>query len=154
MISVKSTRFVTAVTSMEPASWHYASEVLSASTDWAGPLKIGPALFLRVNPASALLGAVTDQRVRKSGRRGGAERWARLFLAHGALARQFAGATDSLGFCAGPLFRRLLVGPAHLHFAPHALALHFLFQRAKSLIDIVVSNENLYQLEPHVLILA
>ncbi len=34
----------------------------------------------------------------------------------------------------------------HLHFAEDALALHFLFQRLEGLVDIVLSDDDLYQI--------
>jgi hypothetical protein len=34
--------------------------------------------------------------------------------------------------------------PAHLHFAEDALALHFLLERAKRLVNIVVADEYLH----------
>ena len=34
---------------------------------------------------------------------------------------------------------------AQLHFAEHALALHFFLECAERLIDVVVANKNLYQ---------
>jgi hypothetical protein len=33
---------------------------------------------------------------------------------------------------------------AQLHFAENTFALHFLFQRLESLVDIIVANENLH----------
>ncbi len=36
---------------------------------------------------------------------------------------------------------------AHLHFPEDAFALHFFLQRFQRLIDVVVTNENLYQAE-------
>ena len=33
----------------------------------------------------------------------------------------------------------------HLHLAEDALALHFLFQRLESLVDIIFSDDDLYQ---------
>ena len=35
---------------------------------------------------------------------------------------------------------------AHLHFAEDTLALHFLFQRLEGLVDIVLSDDDLYQI--------
>jgi len=40
------------------------------------------------------------------------------------------------------LFRRLLIKPTSLHFPEDAFALHFLLQDSKSLVDVVVSDED------------
>ncbi len=66
-------------------------------------------------------------------------------FALGALAGQLAGAAHGLGLFAGLLLRWLLVVTAQLHFAEDAFALHFFLQRAKSLINIVVTDENLHR---------
>jgi hypothetical protein len=50
---------------------------------------------------------------------------------------------NRLGLLSRALFRRLFKSPACLHFPKNAFALHLLFQYAKSLFDIVVSDENL-----------
>lgn len=44
---------------------------------------------------------------------------------------------------AGLALGRLFIGPALLHLAENALALHALLQNLESLLDIVVSDENL-----------
>ena len=61
-----------------------------------------------------------------------------------ALACQLANAAYGFGFLAGALLRRLLIEIAHLHFAENAFALHFLFQRTKRLINIVVADKYLH----------
>ena len=35
--------------------------------------------------------------------------------------------------------------PTHLHFAENAFTLHFLLQRLQRLVDIVLSDDDLYQ---------
>jgi len=65
-------------------------------------------------------------------------------LALGALARELAGAANRLRLFPCFLFRGLFVVAAKLHLAEDALALHFLFQRLESLVDIVVADENLH----------
>jgi hypothetical protein len=60
-----------------------------------------------------------------------------------ALAQQLAGAADGFGAFARPLLRWLLVIAPQLHLAENALALHLLLERAQSLVDIVVADENL-----------
>jgi len=44
---------------------------------------------------------------------------------------------------AGAALRRLFVGSPKPHFTEDSLALHFLFQRAQGLIDIIIADENL-----------
>src|SRR5437868_14906527 len=61
----------------------------------------------------------------------------------GALALQLAGAADRGGPLARALLGRLLVMPAQLHLAIHALALQLLLERAQRLVDIVVANDDL-----------
>ena len=68
-------------------------------------------------------------------------------LALGALAGQLAGATDGFGLLTGALFRGLLEVHVALHFTEAALALHLLLQGFERLVDVVVANENLYQVE-------
>jgi hypothetical protein len=68
-------------------------------------------------------------------------------LALSALASQLAGATDGLGLLAGALLRRLLVVHVALHFAEAAFALHLLLEGFERLIDVIIANENLYQVE-------
>ena len=60
------------------------------------------------------------------------------------LAFQLAGTADSLGLFTGAAFRRLFIRPAHFHFPENTFALHFLFQRAKRLIYVVISNTNFH----------
>lgn len=59
------------------------------------------------------------------------------------LPRELARAADRLGLLAISLLGRLFIGSPLLHLAENALTLHFLFQDAESLIDIVVTNEYL-----------
>jgi hypothetical protein len=66
-------------------------------------------------------------------------------FALGALAGKLAGAPDGFRFLAGLLLRWLLIVTTQLHFAEDALALHFFLQRAKGLINVVVTDENLHR---------
>ncbi|MBB4303517.1 hypothetical protein GGD81_002560 [Rhodobium orientis] len=59
------------------------------------------------------------------------------------LARCLAAAPDRLGLFARTLLGRLFIGATGLHFAEKALTLHLLFQDAKGLVDVVVSDEDL-----------
>src|SRR5271166_5710863 len=59
------------------------------------------------------------------------------------LAGELPRATDSLSFLARPLFGRLLVMSAKLHFAEDSLPLHLLLKGLQGLINIVVANEYL-----------
>ena len=54
-----------------------------------------------------------------------------------------SGRGGSLRTFPGSSARTAFVGLALLHFAKHAFALHFLFQDAECLVDVVVANENL-----------
>ena len=60
---------------------------------------------------------------------------------------QFAGAADGLGLLAGALLRGLLGVHVALHFTEAAFALHLLLQSLERLIDVIIANENLYQVE-------
>lgn len=51
---------------------------------------------------------------------------------------------DGGGMLARTLLGRLLVVPTKLHLAINALALEFLFQRSKRLVDVVVPNNDLH----------
>lgn len=66
-------------------------------------------------------------------------------------ARQLTGAANGLGLLAGSLLGGLLVVVPQLHLAKDALALHLLFERAQSLIDIVVTDVDLQTVSPVVL---
>jgi hypothetical protein len=66
-------------------------------------------------------------------------------IALGALALQLASATDCGGTLTGTLLRRLLVMTAQLHLAIDALTLQLLLECAKSLIDIVITNDDLHK---------
>lgn len=59
------------------------------------------------------------------------------------LPSKLAGSTHSLRFFAGLFFRWLFVRTSSLHFSEDALALHFLFQNAKRLIDVVIADKYL-----------
>jgi len=65
-------------------------------------------------------------------------------FALGALASQFAGSADGLcalaGFFLGRLFKRL----TRFHFPEQAFALHLLLQRAQSLLNVVIADDDLY----------
>ena len=69
-------------------------------------------------------------------------------FALGMLARQFAGAANGFSLFAGTLFRRLFIKVPQLHFTEDALTLQLLFQSAESLINIVVTNDDLHGLFP------
>jgi hypothetical protein len=60
------------------------------------------------------------------------------------LAGQFPRPAHGFRFLAGSFFGGLFVMTAELHLAENTLALHFLFERFESLIDIIVANENLH----------
>ena len=47
---------------------------------------------------------------------------------------------NRLGFFPRFTLRRLFVGTAQLHLTEDALALHFLFERFESLIDVIVAD--------------
>ena len=78
-----------------------------------------------------------------AGRRARGSREAAFAL--GALAGELAGAANCFRLLAGLLLGWLLVVTAQLHFAEDAFALHLLLQRAKRLINIVVTDENLHR---------
>ncbi len=65
-------------------------------------------------------------------------------LALHALAHELTIPPFGFGFFPRPAFRRFFEITAKLHFAKNALPLHFLFQRAKGLIDIIVAYDYLY----------
>src|SRR5579871_6126662 len=58
-------------------------------------------------------------------------------------ARSFPGAPHRFTFFPRRLCGGLFIESALLHFAKHAFALHLLLQHAKSLVDIVVADEDL-----------
>src|ERR1043165_3829 len=64
-------------------------------------------------------------------------------LADRLLARQLPAAADRFGLFPVLPLGWLFVGLALLHLAKHAFALHFLFQDAERLADVVVANQNL-----------
>jgi len=61
-------------------------------------------------------------------------------LALGSFSQQLALTTTSFAFFTSPLFRRFFIEIAQFHFTKDAFALHFLFQGAERLIDIIVSD--------------
>jgi len=61
------------------------------------------------------------------------------------LAFKLAGAANGGRFFTGALFRRLFIVATQLHFAIDTFTLQLLFQRTKSLINIVVANHNLHK---------
>jgi len=79
-----------------------------------------------------------------SASRGGPWRHGQQTFALETLARQLAGAAHGFGLFTGALFGGLLVVSAHLHFTEDAFALHFLLERAESLVNIVIANEYLH----------
>src|SRR3546814_15486429 len=58
------------------------------------------------------------------------------------LALELAGAADSRGTLTRALLSRLLIVPAQLHLAIHALALQLLLERAQRLVDVLVPNRS------------
>jgi hypothetical protein len=60
------------------------------------------------------------------------------------LASELAAAPYGLGPFTHRSLRRLLVEPASLHFAKHAFALHLLLEDAKSLLNVIVANQDLH----------
>lgn len=62
-----------------------------------------------------------------------------------ALAGQFAGATHGFSLLASALFGRLFVVHVALHFTERAFTLHLLLEGLQGLVDVVVTDENLYQ---------
>src|SRR3989442_780053 len=62
-----------------------------------------------------------------------------------AFAQHLAVATDRLRPFASAAFRRFLIGPASLHLAEGALALHFLLEHPQRGIDVVVADEDLHR---------
>lgn len=54
----------------------------------------------------------------------------------------FTGPTDTFGFFAKFLFGRLFIISAQFHFAKAAFTLHFLFQNAQRLLNIIVVHND------------
>ena len=69
-------------------------------------------------------------------------------FALGMLARQFASAANCFSLFAGTLFRRLFIKVPQLHFTEDALTLQLLLKSAESLINIVVTDDDLHGLIP------
>jgi hypothetical protein len=67
-------------------------------------------------------------------------------FADGLLASELAGPANGLILFAGGLFRRLLIAATTFHLPEYALALHFSFQGAKRLVDIVVAYKYLQKI--------
>jgi len=65
-------------------------------------------------------------------------------FALGTLASQLAGASDSFSALAGLLLGRFLKRLTRFHFPEQALALHLLLQRAQSLLNVVIADDDLY----------
>ena len=65
-------------------------------------------------------------------------------FALGAFAGQFAGAANGLGALAGFFLGRLFKRLTRFHFPEQALALHLLLQRAQSLLNVVIADDDLY----------
>lgn len=62
-----------------------------------------------------------------------------------ALAGQLAGAAHGFSLLASALFGRLFVMHVALHFTERAFTLHLLLEGLQGLVDVVVTDENLYQ---------
>ncbi|AML50165.1 hypothetical protein RC74_01795 [Falsihalocynthiibacter arcticus] len=60
------------------------------------------------------------------------------------LASQFTRTTNAFGFLTSFLLRGFLEMLLELHFTKNTLTLKFLFQRTKSLIDVVITNRYLH----------
>ncbi len=65
--------------------------------------------------------------------------WQKTF-ALGSFAQKLPLTTTGFAFFTRFFFRRFFVKITQFHFAKHTLALHFLFQGAQRLIDIIVSD--------------
>jgi hypothetical protein len=100
-------------------------------------------LARRAGSAGASASSCCAARTASAWGRTGRSAWQQAF-ALSALAGQLAGAADGFRLFAGALFRRLFIMSAHLHFAEDAFALHFLLQRAKRLVNIVVADKYLH----------
>src|SRR5918993_3633498 len=77
---------------------------------------------------------------------GGAFRRRDQSLADGLFTRKLPCPPNRFGLLAGLFLRRLLVGLSRLHLAENAFTLHLLLEGAKSLVDVVVSDENLQRI--------
>ena len=65
-------------------------------------------------------------------------------FALGALASELAGTAHGFSALAGFLLGRLFEVLTGLHFPEQAFALHFLFQRAEGLLNVVIADDDLY----------
>lgn len=65
-------------------------------------------------------------------------------FALGALASKLAGTAHGFSALAGFLLGRLFEVLTGLHFPEQAFALHLLFQRAQSLLNVVIADDDLY----------
>ena len=68
----------------------------------------------------------------------------RLPIAFGPLALGLSSPADCGGVLASTLLRRLFIMPPELHLAIDTFPLKLLFEGAKGLVDIVVTNEDLH----------
>jgi hypothetical protein len=73
--------------------------------------------------------------------------WKKAF-ALGLFSGEFADSSDRLILLPRRSFRRLLVEPSTLHLPKHTLSLHFLFEDAERLVDVVVANQYLQEVIP------
>jgi hypothetical protein len=90
------------------------------------------------NPARAIWRGFVFCEVRKAGQ------GLHDAFALGALASELAGAAHGFGALAGFLLGGLLEMLTGFHFPEQAFALHLLLQRAQSLLDIVIADDDLY----------
>src|ERR1700728_672006 len=112
--------------------------------------RLTPTNGLSARNAEASLTAVAGSKAgstRRTASSGGSRDHPRLHrqqaLALQLFAGELASAADGFRFLADPSLGRLFVMAAELHLAEDALALHLLLQHLESLVDIVVTNENL-----------
>ena len=97
-----------------------------------------PGSASRVGPSGHVLVVVVEPVEPDPGHAGA---WPRLVaFALQALAQQLAVAAHRFGPFARASFRGFLVAPAKLHFPEHPFPLHFLLQRPKRLVNIVVTD--------------
>jgi hypothetical protein len=73
--------------------------------------------------------------------------WKKAFTL-GLFSGEFADSPDRLILLPRRSFRRLLVEPSTLHLPKHTLSLHFLFEDAERLVDVVVANQYLQEVIP------
>src|SRR3984885_15008475 len=106
------------------------------------------AKFSSARPARTCARTTTAAAGTTLGARTGAEYRLRLHrqqaFALQLLAGQLARAAHGLGLFTGLLLGGLFIMAAELHLAENALTLHLLLQRLESLVDIVITDENLH----------